>query len=391
MLIQLSEYDEMRNICNYIFNKFDDDKIIIKILNSVLNCSFIKNLSEFCYNREEGKFSFKIIEEVFEYLDGLIYRNIKKNEIQYFIFNYSIKYKPNFKITFPKFTGMDLIYLFIDINNNCDVVKSFLLGDVSEIKLTLYNLESLINIGANLDDNSDFIDYLDLIVKTIFKRFNKENKNKLNLVKEILKKEENIKIKNLCKIIINLYEKEELKILRKDFIFNIEDIYIYKYIEDKNIIGSARFSRFPSLIFFMLNYKFDIEKLFLDDDNKNFGDKNEFMPFWLFSLRYFSSIECLKSKEVNYFSEIIDKNIRNHFKTSLKERLISHNWLNFICLNNKSISYEPLYEKIKLFFYKLSEDDYFLNLNVESYIDKEINNAIFYLMVQLSLLIISFF
>ena len=89
MLIQLNEYDEMRNISNYIFNKIDNDysisRTVIKVLNSVLNCSFLKNLGDFCFNREKNIISFKVIEEMFKYFDNLKNRNIEKKEIQYII------------------------------------------------------------------------------------------------------------------------------------------------------------------------------------------------------------------------------------------------------------------------------------------------------------------
>ena len=129
----------------------------------------------------------------------------------------------------------------------------------------------------------------------------------------------------------------------------------------------------------MLNYKFDANKIFTNkfEDNNQIQDKSEFMPFWLFCLRYFSSIECINSKFDNYFSKIIDKYIKNYFKLESRKRnnRIRNNWLNFVCNNNKSSCYEPLYIKIKLFLYRLSRDEFFSNLNNnKSYINQKLNN-----------------
>ena len=380
MLVQLSEYDEMRNISNYIFNKIDNDYSIspkvIKILNSVLNCSFIKNLIEFCYNKEKGEISFKTIEEMFKYFNDLRYRLIDKNEIQYIFIKYSSKYKPTFKIRFPIFKGMDLIYLFIDINNNCEVINNFILED---IKLSKTCLERIINIEVN-SDKDNYLEYLNMIVTILFEELkNINNENKKYLLNIILKSEKDIQIKNLCKILLKLYDEKELDILRKKYIFNLNEVGIYKCLENIKLIDHAKFYKYPSLIFFMLEYKFDGTKLFLNkyEDNTNVEEKNEFLPFWLFCLRYFSSIECINSKESNYFSKIIDKKIKAYFKRELKRKEnyeIRLNWLNFVCYNNKSIFYEPLYEKIKLFLYKLSNEDLFSNLNNKSYIHQIINN-----------------
>ena len=369
MLIQLNEYDEMRNISNYIFNKIDDDcsmsNSIIKVLNSVLNCSFLKNLSEFCFNKEKNIISFQIIEEMFKYFSNLKERKIEKREIQYIISNYSFKYNPNFKIGFPNFKGMDLIYLFIDINNEAEIVNSSLIKD---IKLSTYCLERLKNIEINSQDDNNFSEYLDMIVKIIFEEIkNVNNANQLEFVRRILKNEKDVKIQNLCKIIISLYEKKELEILSKKYIFELDDIDIYKYIADNKYIENIKFSQYPSLIFFMLNYNFDASKLFLPqfDDKGQVETKSEFMPFWLFCLRYFSSIECITSKFDNYFSKIIDRYIKNYFKSRRKrgEPILRNYWLNFVCNNNKSSNYEPLYIKIKLFLYRLSRDEFFSSLN----------------------------
>ena len=76
MLIQLSEFDEMRNVSSYVFNKIGDDYKIspkyIKILKSVLNSSFIKNLMEYCYDKDNNTISFKTIEEMASYFNNLV-------------------------------------------------------------------------------------------------------------------------------------------------------------------------------------------------------------------------------------------------------------------------------------------------------------------------------
>jgi len=147
MLIQLSEFDEMRNVSSYVFNKIGDDYKIspkyIKILKSVLNSSFIKNLMEYCYDKDNNTISFKTIEEMASYFNNLVYRKIEKNEISYIMQNYSSKFKPNFKISFPKFTGMDLIYLFVDFNNKSETINSSL---IENVQIGQSSLERLVNI-----------------------------------------------------------------------------------------------------------------------------------------------------------------------------------------------------------------------------------------------------
>ena len=375
MLIQLSEYDEMRNIANYIFNIVENDYSIspkiIKILNSVLNCSFIMNLSEYCINKTKGYFSFKIIDEMFEYIDGLITRKIGKDEIIYIKSQYSTKYRPNFKVRFPKFSGMDLIYLFVDINDNCEVINNYLIKNINLTKICLGDLK---NIEINLQGDN-YKGYLDMIVKIIFEDLKYDNVNvpdKVIFLKEILRTEENNKqIQNLCKIIIQLYN--ELDILRKDYIFNLDDLDIYKYVEDKKIIEHTKYSKYPSLIFFMLDYKCDWSKLLINkyNDKTSVINKGESMPFWLFCLRYFSSIECIISKTSNYFSKIIDDCIKKNLREGVA---IGKNWLNFVCFNNKTVSFEPFYERIKLFLYKLSKDEYFMSVNNNN--NSYINNLV---------------
>ena len=382
MLLQLSEYDEMRNISNYIFNeiKIDNDYLIspkyIRMINSFLNISFIKNLSEFCYNKKENQFSFKIVRELFSYCNDLIYRKIDKNEIQYIISNYSNKYEPNFKISFPKFKGFDLIFLFVDFNDNCEIVESFLIKD---IKLRNTYLKRLVDIELNSDDN-DFNAYLDMIIKIIFEELNYGNyANKLDFLKNLLKNDKDVEIKKLCKLIISIYDKKEFEILQNVYNFDLNDIEIYKYTQKNKFVEKMNFTKYPSLVFFMLDYNFDANKLLIGkyEDNTKVEDFKDLMPFWLFCLRYFSSIECIISKETNYFSKIIDNFIRQHLRIDLRKKQkirTINNWLNLVCHDNKIFSYEPLYEKIKLFLYALSKDDFFLNIDNKTYINKTINN-----------------
>lgn len=181
LLMHLNEYDEMRNISNYIFLEIDNDNFIspkiIQNLNSVLNCSFIKNLREFCWNEENNIISFQIINEVFKYFNNLINRKIGIKEIEYIISNYSSKYNPNFKISFPQFKAMDLIYLFIDFNNDSKIINSFLIKNVN---LGQTCLKRLVHIEID-SQNDEFIEDLDMIVKIIFEELKKgNNANKLS-------------------------------------------------------------------------------------------------------------------------------------------------------------------------------------------------------------------
>ena len=48
-------------------------------------------------------------------------------------------------------------------------------------------------------------------------------------------------------------------------------------------------------------------------------------------------------------------------------------WLNLVCSNKISKFYNPFYEKIKNFLYRISKDEYFIHINKESYINKQID------------------
>ena len=386
MLIQLSEYDEMRNISNYIFNKIeiDNDYTIspkyIRMLYSFLNCSFIKNLSDFCYNKSENKISFKVVEEMFSYFNKLINRDIDKTEVQYFISMYSNKYNPTLKISFPKFKGFDLVFLFVDFNDNSEIISSFLIKDIN-ININIINsiLQRLVNIEIDSTDD-DFNSYLDMIIKIILDELKYgSNANKLDFIKKKLTTEENVETKKLFNIIISIYDQKEIDILKKTFCFNLNEINIYNHKEKRDLIKNVLLFNYPSLMFFLLDYNFDWSKLFIGtyDDNTQVGKKCELMPFWLLCLRYFSSIECIVSKESNYFSNLIDKLIKERLTIEIRKEAknrLTNDWLNFICHDNKILNYEPLYEKIKLFLYKLSIDDFFQSITNKSYINQTINN-----------------
>ena len=318
MLIQLSEFDEMRNVSSYVFNKIGDDYKIspkyIKILKSVLNSSFIKNLMEYCYDKDNNTISFKTIEEMASYFNNLVYRKIEKNEISYIMQNYSSKFKPNFKISFPKFTGMDLIYLFVDFNNKSETINSSL---IENVQIGQSSLERLVNIEINCKED-EFYNYLDMIVKILFEELKKiNNANSLDFLKELLKTENNVEVKNLCKLLISLFNENELYILKKqhNFLFQINEIDIYKYLDNNKYLDIYKFMNFPSLIFFLLDYKFDAKAYLIGqyEDGQNVEDSRESIPFWLFCLRYYSSIECIISKDSNFFSKIIDEYFRNYF------------------------------------------------------------------------------
>ena len=381
LLIQLSEYDEMRNISSFIMNKMDEKCEISsqnkRRLNSVLNSSIIKKLGNFCYDKQNNIISFKIIEEMFKYFNDLSKRKNQKDEIDYFIQNYSFKYKSNFKIIFPKFTCMDFVFLFIDINNESKPTNGYL---IKNINIDDDGLDRLNAIDIASKEKNGFIICLNDIIRIIFEKLGYNNDDyveKLQFIKNINKNiknsikdnkinnknennEKDINIIKLCEIIINLYNDEELNILNKNFEFDFEDIDFLDFLNnylylDKQII----YNRYPSLIYFLVENHFIDKNIFsLDyEDNtsiKSDENKNS-MPFWLLCLRYYSSLECIISKEKNYFSQMIDINIKKYLSNELNKRAnrkIGINWLSLVCHNKKLKFFELFYEKNKLFLYK---------------------------------------
>ena len=391
ILIQLSKYDEMRNASNYIFNQIDENFIISShnkmILNSVLNSSILKKLS--IYNRQRNIISFRIIQEMFNYFNNLIKREIEKDEIIYIIQNYSFKYKSNFKIIFPNFYAMDFIYLFIDFNNDSEPINGYLIKDLNIDREGLKNINNLNSIEITSKDKiKGFISCLNNICRIIFEKlgynsyeYNERQKEfVLNLKKNLQKEDNKTHIIKLCDIINNLYDESELKILNQEYEFNLEDISFRDYLEnyiflDKHII----YNKYPSLVYFLTENKMIDQNIFdfFYEDNTKITEKKDSFPFWLLCLRYYSSLECIISKDTNYFSLIIEKNIKNYLSTEIKKRAnnrkIGIKWLNLICSNNNPKFFEPLYERIKLFLYRLSKDDYFNEINNKSYINYQTN------------------
>ena len=380
----------MRSTANYILNNLDKKLEISpfdqKVLNSVLNISFIKKLILFWF--KENDIDFKIIEEMFDYFNNLKERKIEKDEIKYIIENYSYKYNSDFKIKFPKFSAMDLVYLFIDINyindekdekkSNFSFINGILLRDI-DIGPT--GLKKLSSINPRPIDN--FIQCLNEISFNIFEelRFDMhEYANALPALKNIykgLKDEKDIekmKIKNLIQNLMKLFDEEKvIKILRKDYTFNVEDINILNFIENYQYLENVSICKnYPSLIYFLTENKIDRTEFFKVTNNKD----NNNIPFWLFCLRYYSSLNCIISKENNYFSNLIDEYIKKKLSNELKKvrrKNLGIYWLNLVCSNKISKFYNPFYEKIKNFLYRISKDEYFIHINKESYINKQID------------------
>ena len=243
---------------------------------------------------------------------------------------------------------MDLVYLFIDINyiNNENVpINGYLMG---EVNISRTGLERISSIEPQPDN---FIQCLNDISFKIFEELKFDISgyaNALPLIKKIynqllkndINDNNNIKIRKLCEILINLFNEDVLKILKENYSFNLEDIKIldfienYKYLENESICKN-----YPSLIYFLVENKINNKNFF----NYNSNDKNN-MPFWLFCLRYYSSVECIISKENNYFSKLIDKCIKERLLIELKKirkKNIGIDWLNLICNNKLYNFYKP--------------------------------------------------
>jgi len=401
ILINLSKYEEMSNACNFVFNKIDFENCNIssqnkRILNSVLNCYVIKSLGEYCYNQKNNIISFKIIQEMFDYFNNTIKREIKKDEIYYIIKKYSWKYKSNFKISFPKFSGMDFVYLFIDINNESEPINGYLIND---IKIDHDGLVRLSGLEIPTKEKNSFVLSLNNIGRIIFEKLGHNNNDEYdeyidklnfisNLQKKLEKNDKNISTIKLCKIMNNLYNQKELDILNKKYEFDFDDIEFREYIDNYNYLEKQFiYNKYPSLIYFLTENNNFIEKdiLYLNyEDNKKIYDKNKnsydnsCIPFWLLCLRYYSSLECIISKERNYFSQLIDNNIKSYLSIELNSARISYRkigikWLNMICSNKRPQFFEIYYEKIKKFFYRLSKDEFLCNINDKSYLNNQID------------------
>ena len=262
--------------------------------------------------------------------------------------------------------------------SNFSFINGILLRDI-DIGPT--GLKKLSSINPRPIDN--FIQCLNEISFNILEelRFDMhEYANALPALKNIykgLKDEKDIekmKIKYLIQNLMKLFDEEKvIKILRKDYTFNVKDINILNFIENYQYLENVSICKnYPSLIYFLTENKIDKKEFFKVTNNKD----NNNIPFWLFCLRYYSSLNCIISKENNYFSNLIDEYIKKKLSNELKKvrrKNLGIYWLNLVCSNKISKFYNPFYEKIKNFLYRISKDEYFIHINKESYINKQID------------------
>jgi hypothetical protein len=276
---------------------------------------------------------------------------------------------------------MDFVYLFIDINNESEPINGYLIND---IKIDHDGLVRLSSLEISTKEKNSFVLSLNNIGRIIFEKLGYNNNDEYdeytdklnfisNLQKKLEKNDKSISTIRLCKIMKNLYNQKELDILNKTYEFDFDDIEFREFIDNYNYLEKQFiYNKYPSLIYFLTENNNFIEKeiLYLNyEDNKKIYDQNKnnydnsCIPFWLLCLRYYSSLECIVSKEKNYFSQLIDNNVKSYLSVELNNarisiRKIGIKWLNMVCSNKRPQFFEKYYEKIKKFFDRLSKDEY---------------------------------
>ena len=277
---ELNEFPEFKSISiilynNIIENKEITKKLVNKVINT-LNSSTLIKIKKLLISYDKIPETIKRLKKrVNEYMIG---KKISNSEID-FINSISNKYKYNLKLTFPKITANDLVFLFCKLDDNESIVpnmddKDFILDN---FELKQKQLENLIDI--NNDDNNK----LEECVKKLIEICLEPNNQKLKLLfdkilimaKQFDNKDNNIKF----------------------------DLLDYKLILENKTRKFDFFDRFPLTYFwFIQNSKYADGEIFLKLYKKEEKENillEEKLPFWLFCIRMHSSLNYIIS---DYFS-----------------------------------------------------------------------------------------
>ena len=175
-LMKLFQIDEMKQISEYILKKsFGQEKIDIEdiiLLNHILNAKFIFDILQ--TNKEEN------IIELSKFVSNFTFGNDYPLEKEY-IQKIKKYFQLNFNIKVPIFNPFDLIYLFINFDNEGNLTKGFILKenlsiDISKLIKDFENKnEDSINFQECYNEITKILKCQDFYYKNIFEKFIQKN------------------------------------------------------------------------------------------------------------------------------------------------------------------------------------------------------------------------
>ena len=381
ILIQLNNIHEIVPISKYInerifgFRKDEGDRISEKEKKTI----FQMLKGQFIFKYISSKFEIEDLINFVPYLNNLQNRiNISKEE---FLYGFEmIKFlNKNFKIIFPKFEPMDILYIFISYKSDNEYSSGIIFNTIK------YNFraQDIVDKIPELQTKEKMIDIWSSITVDLYLDITKDKKIPIDnhqIIKEYLKNKilklqneaeiDNSKKKNLTKI-IKLFEcsevcenfdklisqqKEKPQILKPVFddykVFikeNDKPIDVISFLFKKNLLKKIH----PFLIYFLSKYRNCCQSLFNSlkkTDIDQLYDKNiDYIPAWVLILRFISSSFIIlyddnKNIVKNKIEEIVQKTIISFI---IENKEINTDWINIML---EKIPSELLNNNIHIFY-----------------------------------------
>jgi hypothetical protein len=247
----------------------------------------------------------------------------------------------NFKIVFPKFEPIDILYIFISYDSDNNYTAGILFNmigfnfraqDIVDNKTELEKKETMIDIWTNIsvDLYMNITNDKDIPMKDTLK-IKEYLYNKILTLNKEAKKDQ--KIKDIVKRITALFNcskycedfdevilqqnknPESLKPLFDDYkIFkkdNDKSIDVISYLYKKNLLSQSH----PFLIYFLVKYRNCCQSLFnslkKNDIDQLFMENIDYIPAWVLILRFISSSHII----------LYDVDNNNILKSKIEEKM----------------------------------------------------------------------
>ena len=351
IIYKLENYKEFRDICKILYNRLlneikIDEKLISKIINSLNSMTIIK-LIEISKKYKKKALTLSELPDYLKKIITKINSYIEYNEINNYdiiLFNeISNKYKYNFKLFLPNITPNDLIFLFCKLDENEKFNQNIYYPNLCFDKFNKVEFEKFIE---RFNEERSHKNCMDKLIKEILDCIGIEiNKNKEvnRILNDILS--ENVKNKKFYENLNDLYN---FSLNIDNYISNIEfNIDDCKYIINKQINIPDFYNKYPILYFWLIkNQNYSNGEIFLNSYKnekwKNILKEKNTLPFWIFCLRIYSSINYITSYNTNTdLGCTFNEKIYNQLKQSINGHKdnIGINWIYLLdCNFNKNTS-----------------------------------------------------
>ena len=409
-------YSDIADKFNSIFDPYSSEHKIMNILIQLGNIPEISSISKFInekifgFQKEEGvrisekekklifqmlrgQFIFKFLGEELKasdlisfvpYLNNLSKRTkITKQEF-FYGFELTKKLDKNFKIIFPKFEPIDILYVFIEYDSDNKFIPSnlfkmigfnFRAQDIVDIKSDLEKKEKMIDIWTlisvdlymNITNDKEIpVNETQKIKEYLYKKIVEMNSNKKKdaKTKEILTRINTLfNCAKYCEDFDEVIQQhknnpdllrpkfDDYKSLKKE---NDKPIDVISYLFKKNLLNTIH----PFLLYFLVKYKNCCQSLFnslkKEDFDKLFIDNIDYIPAWALILRLLSSSHIILYDDNNILKKEIEDKVKEKIISLVKENEeIKTDWLNLMI---ERIPSEILNDNIHIFY------QYFKNL-----------------------------